>query len=123
MQNFDEKLKSLARLFPDFAPLYLVGGSVRDSLLGINSYDLDICSKLAVDDVKNSGYQPYDRHSVNVLRFVHEIRDAVLFQAGIKNTEIRIGGSRDHGDLSVTEAALGQRADGTRDKVALVIEP
>ena len=66
MQNFDEKLKSLARLFPDFAPLYLVGGSVRDSLLGINSYDLDICSKLAVDDVKkrllNSDFAVSDKN-------------------------------------------------------------
>lgn len=56
-----EKLNALARLFQDSSPLYLVGGFVRDSILGLNPYDIDICSPLTVDEVKtlleNSAFQ------------------------------------------------------------------
>ena len=46
------KLKKLASFFPEDKPLYAVGGFVRDTLLGIESYDVDICSQLTVDEVK-----------------------------------------------------------------------
>lgn len=48
-----KKLKSLAELFKDKATLYLVGGCTRDALLGFPEEDVDICSKLLVDDVKD----------------------------------------------------------------------
>lgn len=47
-----EELKRLATLFAPYATLYAVGGCVRDGLLGIECYDVDICSKLDVKDVK-----------------------------------------------------------------------
>lgn len=50
--EFDAKLKELARVFSPFATLYTVGGAVRDKLLGIECYDIDVCSKLGVNDVK-----------------------------------------------------------------------
>lgn len=54
MQSFDrQKLNDLARLFAPYAPLYAVGGYVRDGLLGIDSYDVDVCSKLDVEKVKD----------------------------------------------------------------------
>lgn len=52
MPSVQEKLQSLGRLFPPDKPLYLVGGFVRDELLKINSYDIDVCSELDVKDVK-----------------------------------------------------------------------
>ena len=53
MQDFCAKLKALAGLFPKDSPLFLVGGYVRDQLLGINSFDVDVCSQLDVYTVKN----------------------------------------------------------------------
>ncbi|MDE5600927.1 MAG: HD domain-containing protein [Clostridia bacterium] len=47
-----EKLKELAKLFAPYAPLYMVGGVVRDELLGCSGGDVDICSPLTVDEVK-----------------------------------------------------------------------
>lgn len=44
----------LARLFSPYATLYAVGGCVRDGLMGIACHDIDICSKLRVDDVKSA---------------------------------------------------------------------
>lgn len=35
-----------------FATLYQVGGAVRDELLGIECFDIDVCAKLKVEDVK-----------------------------------------------------------------------
>lgn len=53
MQTFDrQKLNDLARLFAPRATLFAVGGCVRDGLLGIESYDVDVCSKLDVETVK-----------------------------------------------------------------------
>lgn len=46
------KLNKLATLFAPRATLYLVGGCVRDKLLGTACFDIDICSKLTVDEVK-----------------------------------------------------------------------
>lgn len=45
-------LKSLAICFQPFATLYQVGGAVRDELLGIECFDIDVCAKLKVEDVK-----------------------------------------------------------------------
>lgn len=47
-----KKLDALADLFPQSSPLYLVGGFVRDSILGLTPNDIDICSSLTVDEVK-----------------------------------------------------------------------
>ena len=46
------KLTKIASFFPEDKPLYAVGGYVRDSLLGIESSDVDVCSQLTVDEVK-----------------------------------------------------------------------
>ena len=66
MQDFDAKLKALAGLFPSDSPLYLVGGFVRDELLGINSFDVDVCSQLDVYSVKtlllNSDFAVSDKN-------------------------------------------------------------
>ncbi len=48
------KLKSLARLFAPYAPLYAVGGYVRDGMLGYECSDIDICSSLTVAEVKSA---------------------------------------------------------------------
>lgn len=50
--KINDSLKTLASLIAPYAPLYAVGGCVRDSLLGIDCYDIDICSKLEVKDIK-----------------------------------------------------------------------
>lgn len=50
--NVRPELFELAELFKPFATLYAVGGWVRDSLLGIACHDIDICSKLRVEQVK-----------------------------------------------------------------------
>ena len=45
-------LKELAELFRSFATLYAVGGFSRSLLLGVPPHDIDICSKLTLEDVK-----------------------------------------------------------------------
>lgn len=47
------KLNKIASFFPEDKPLYAVGGYVRDTLLGFESSDVDVCSELTVDEVKN----------------------------------------------------------------------
>ena len=51
-----EVCKELVTLSDEFNKrghkLYIVGGYVRDSLLGINNPDIDICSSMSVDDVQ-----------------------------------------------------------------------
>ena len=45
-------LKELAALFAPLATLYAVGGYSRSLLLGVPPKDIDICSKLPLEDVK-----------------------------------------------------------------------
>ena len=45
-----ENLKDLANLFP--CEFYLVGGYVRNQLMGIENVDMDICSKLTLDEIE-----------------------------------------------------------------------
>ncbi len=52
MQNSKDKLKELARLVSPYARLYAVGSFVRDKLMGRSGGDIDICSKLGVDELK-----------------------------------------------------------------------
>ena len=47
--NLPASLQELAALFP--VPLYVVGGFVRDSLLGYHTEDVDICSSLTPEEV------------------------------------------------------------------------
>lgn len=54
MVDKNAHLKDLALALSPFATLYEVGGCVRDSLMGIECYDIDVCSKLKVDDVKKA---------------------------------------------------------------------
>ena len=46
-----ESLRAFAAEFP--VPLYLVGGYVRDAINGVISQDIDICSSLPAEEVKN----------------------------------------------------------------------
>ena len=48
------KLKKIASFFPNDKPLYAVGGYVRDTLLGYECSDVDVCSQLTVDEVKQA---------------------------------------------------------------------
>ena len=62
----DEKvLKELAGCFPPDAPLFAVGGFCRDKLLGVTPRDVDVCAKLALDDIrtllKNTDFVISDR--------------------------------------------------------------
>ena len=54
-------LKKLANLLKEHAKLYIVGGYIRDSLLGLKSSDCDLCSKLKIEELEqilcNSEYQ------------------------------------------------------------------
>ncbi len=52
LQNKD--LFQLASLIAPYATLYAVGGCVRDSLLDIECFDIDVCAELSVDDVKTA---------------------------------------------------------------------
>ena len=47
-----DELKFLATLFKPHATLFEVGGAVRDEMLGIESFDIDVCAQLKVEDVK-----------------------------------------------------------------------
>lgn len=49
-------LKKLANLLKFHAKLYIVGGYIRDSLLGIKSTDCDLCSKLKIDELEQILY-------------------------------------------------------------------
>lgn len=56
MRNLEipPRIRELAELLKPYAPLYIVGGYVRDSLLGIECHDVDICSKLRVETLRNA---------------------------------------------------------------------
>ena len=45
-------LKTLSDIFPE--PLYIVGGYVRNSIMGLKKEDIDICSSLTVEEVENA---------------------------------------------------------------------
>lgn len=66
MKKVPAKLKQLATLFAPHATLYAVGGFVRDSLLGCEAYDIDVCSQLRVKEVKtillNSDFAVSDKN-------------------------------------------------------------
>ena len=54
INNFDENLIKLANLFSEVGEtLYAVGGMVRNPLLGLPISDIDVCSKMPVDEVIN----------------------------------------------------------------------
>lgn len=59
-------MRELAGYFPPSAPLFSVGGFVRDRLLDINSYDIDVCAQLDVYAVKklllNSDFAVSDKN-------------------------------------------------------------
>jgi tRNA nucleotidyltransferase (CCA-adding enzyme) len=50
MLKITKNLKSLARLFPAEAPLYLVGGAVRNALLGLAAADTDTASRKTAEE-------------------------------------------------------------------------
>ena len=52
MAEKQDELKFLATLFKPHATLFEVGGAVRDEMLGIESFDIDVCAQLKVEDVK-----------------------------------------------------------------------
>ena len=47
-----ENLGELSSIFKNHSPLYIVGGFIRDKLLGLNPSDVDLCSALTLDKVK-----------------------------------------------------------------------
>ncbi len=50
--NMPPALKRLAEIFLTRAPLYAVGGVVRDSLMGLECHDIDVCSPLRAEEVR-----------------------------------------------------------------------
>ena len=50
--NIPNHLIDLAELLKDKAPLYIVGGYVRNSLLGIGGTDIDLASSITPDELK-----------------------------------------------------------------------
>jgi len=60
-----KELKDLAKLFKDKGyTLYIVGGFVRDSLLGYTPHDIDITSSMIVEDVQNLCKENKIKHTV-----------------------------------------------------------
>ena len=50
--NLSGELKKLANIFAPLSPLYLVGGAVRNSLLGLTLGDYDIASNCTIEEVR-----------------------------------------------------------------------
>jgi len=67
-------LRQLSSLFP--SPLYVVGGAVRDALLGFKNYDYDLASALTPPEVfallKNSGFRvvhtSFKLHTLRIMK-------------------------------------------------------
>ncbi len=63
-----KKLIALAEIFGDYAKLFMVGGFVRNSLMGLPCYDMDITSSLTPDKVlkliENTPYKAVSVHKV-----------------------------------------------------------
>ena len=61
MSNYPERLIHFASQLP--SPLYAVGGCVRDSLLGKQSHDIDLCSAITPETMqtlaKEHGSEPF----------------------------------------------------------------
>lgn len=55
----NNQVRSILELISKYNECYLVGGYVRDYILGINSNDYDICTSASVDELKNilQGYK------------------------------------------------------------------
>ncbi len=52
MIKINQDLQNLSDIISKKSPLYIVGGFVRDSLLNIENNDIDICSNLKIDELK-----------------------------------------------------------------------
>ena len=52
MIKISKELLELAQIFEKRSKLYVVGGYIRDSLLNIKNYDIDITSALLLDEVE-----------------------------------------------------------------------
>ena len=48
--EISKNLKTLAEMFP--CDVYVVGGYVRNHIMGIEKEDVDICSKMHISDVE-----------------------------------------------------------------------
>ena len=48
--EISEDLKKLAKILPK--PLYIVGGYIRNILLGLRCDDIDLCSELDVEQIE-----------------------------------------------------------------------
>lgn len=49
--EISNKLKKLAKIYPN--ELYVVGGYVRNKIMGIDNSDIDICGALTIDELEN----------------------------------------------------------------------
>ncbi len=64
--NIPQSLTNLAKILSPLAPLYVVGGAVRDFLLGRDYTDIDICSSATPDQVMGLLYSTrYICHDIN----------------------------------------------------------
>jgi len=70
--NMDKKDKHLAYILQ--TPVYYVGGCIRDSLIGIEAKDHDLCCELSQDDVKkrleSTKYHDFTANIVDGSRFL-----------------------------------------------------
>ena len=53
----DKRVKNILELINKYNDCYIVGGYVRDYLLGINSNDYDICTSATIDKLKEILYE------------------------------------------------------------------